>query len=156
MREMKILLLSIAVLGVHPLWGQGVETVSLDQLIDRIETPSDHVMVYNFWATWCVPCLAEMPMLDNINAAREDIEVIFISMDMDTDSNPEKVYRFLERRTLASDVLILNETNSSKWIKKIERKWSGTLPATIISQKGKRAFIEKQLKEGELERWIDN
>jgi hypothetical protein len=75
---------------------------------------------------------------------------------MDLDPNPDKVYKFIVRKKIISEVLILDEQDANSWIDKVEKKWSGALPATIIiNQKtGQRKFIEKELHEGDLEKLI--
>jgi hypothetical protein len=77
-------------------------------------------------------------------------------MDLDLDPNPEKVYKFIARKNIQSEVLLLDEQDPDSWISKVEKNWSGALPATIvINQKtGKRKFIEKELHDGDLERLI--
>ena len=74
-------------------------------------------------------------------------------MDLDLDPNPERVYKFITRKNIQSDVLILDEKDPNSWINKIDKNWTGALPATlIINQKtGQRKFVEKALQEGDLE-----
>lgn len=136
---------------------QKAEVVKLDKLQKIIEAKSDKIQVINFWATWCAPCIKELPLFEKLNAeGRPDVKVILVSMDMDLDPNPEKVYKFISRKNIQSEVLLLNEQNANSWISKIEKNWSGALPATIvINQKtGQRKFIEKELHEGDLEKLI--
>ncbi|PZR41586.1 MAG: TlpA family protein disulfide reductase, partial [Azospira oryzae] len=72
------------------------------------------------------------------------------------DPNPQKVYKFVDRKHIQSQVVILNEKNPNEWIDQIEKEWSGALPATLIinSKNGKRRFVEKELHEGDLERLV--
>jgi thiol-disulfide isomerase/thioredoxin len=118
---------------------------------------SEKIQVINFWATWCGPCVKEIPMFESLTAAgRPDLTVTLVSLDLDLDPNPEKVYKFIARKAIKSQVLLLNEADPNSWINRIEKSWSGALPATlIINQKtGKRKFIGKELKEGELEKLL--
>lgn len=135
---------------------QKAEVVKLDKLQQIMETKSDKIRVINFWATWCAPCIKELPLFEKLHAERADVKVTLVSMDLDLDPNPEKVYKFLDRKKLQSEVLLLNEQNANSWIGKIDKNWSGALPATIvINQKtGQRKFIERQLHEGDLEKLI--
>ena len=77
-------------------------------------------------------------------------------MDMDLDPNPEKVRRFVTRKKLTSEIIILDERNPNKWIDQVDKRWSGALPATLIinNQNGKRVFVERELQAGELEKMI--
>jgi len=53
----------------------------------------------NLWATWCAPCVAELPTLNAIaNRADLDLQVVTVSQDM---AEPEKVQAFLDQRGLA-------------------------------------------------------
>ena len=130
--------------------------VSLDKLLDIIQSKVEPVQIINFWATWCAPCVKEIPFLEKINRERKDLRVILVSMDIDLDPNPEKVYKFIARKNIQSRVVILNERDPNSWINKIDKSWSGSLPATLVVNNitGKRIFVERELHEGDLEKWI--
>lgn len=132
--------------------------VKLDALEKILTTPSDKIQVINFWATWCGPCIKEMPLFEKAGVERTDIAVTLVSMDLELDPNPEKVIRFAARKKLKSTVLILDAPDPNSWIDKIEPQWSGSLPATIVinTGTGKRAFAGQELKEGELDKLIDS
>jgi thiol-disulfide isomerase/thioredoxin len=117
----------------------------------------DQIQIINFWATWCAPCVRELPLFEKLTSeGRKDVKITLVSMDLDLDPNPEKVYRFVSRKNVQSEVLLLDEQDPNSWINKIDRQWSGALPATIIiNQKtGARKFIGKQLHEGDLEKYL--
>jgi thiol-disulfide isomerase/thioredoxin len=134
------------------------KVVKLAELEKLIHTPSEKIQIINFWATWCGPCVKEMPLIEKIGQERNDIRITLVSMDLELDSNPDKVYRFVERKAIKSDVMILDAPDPNSWIDKIEKQWNGSLPATIVinTKTGKRAFIGKELKEGELESLIES
>lgn len=137
--------------------GQEAELVKLDQLQSRINTPSDQIQVFNFWATWCAPCIKELPYFEKLNQENQSVHVTLVSMDMDLDPNPEKVRKFVTRKKIQSQVLILDERNPNSWISSIDKNWSGALPATLVvnSKTGQRRFVNKALHEGDLERMIE-
>jgi len=131
--------------------------VKLPELQKVMSDPSDQVKVINFWATWCGPCIKELPLFEKLNHDRKDVVVTLVSMDLDLDPNPEKVNKFVARKKLASSVLILDETNPNSYIDKIASEWSGGLPATLVinTKNGKRKFVERELHDGELEKLIE-
>lgn len=135
---------------------QPAETVKLDELQEFIESKTDHIKVINFWATWCAPCIKELPLFEKLGQERPDVKVTLVSMDLDLDPNPEKVYKFVARKKLQSQVLILDAKDPNSYINLIDKSWSGALPATIIinGKTGQRKFVEKELHEGELEKLI--
>ena len=142
---------------ISPLsWGQGGEVVKLDKLQQLIQNEKEQIQVVNFWATWCAPCIKELPLLEKLKTERKDIVVRLVSMDIDLDPDVEKVRKFVIRKKIQSQVLILNERNPNQWIEKLDKNWSGALPATLVvnNKTGKRRFVEKELHEGDLEKLI--
>jgi len=135
---------------------QKAEVVKLDQLQSFIQSKTDHIKVINFWATWCAPCIKELPLFEKLGQDRSDVKVTLVSMDLDLDPNPEKVHKFVARKKLQSKVLILDAKDPNSYIDLIDKNWSGALPATIIinGKTGQRKFVGKELHEGELEKLI--
>ena len=146
----------IAILCSTASWAQQTRIVKLGQLQEVISAKTDHIKVINFWATWCAPCIKELPLFEKIGAERTDLKVTLVSMDLDLDPNPEKVYKFIDRKKVKSEVLILDERDPNSWINQIDKNWSGALPATMIinGKTGQRKFVEKELHEGDLEKLI--
>lgn len=130
--------------------------VKLPELQELITAKGDNIKVINFWATWCAPCVKEMPLFEKLGQERKDVKVTLVSMDLDLDPDPAKVHKFVARKKLQSQVLILDEKDPNSYIEQIEKSWSGALPATIIvnSKTGQRKFVERELHEGELEKLI--
>jgi thiol-disulfide isomerase/thioredoxin len=155
---MKKLLMAAAIILCCNAYAQQAKIVALNDLINIIESPSEKIKVINFWATWCAPCVKELPLFEKLNGERADVKVTLVSMDLDLDPNPEKVYKFISRKNIKSEVILLKEPDPNSWINKIEKEWSGALPATIIinTQTGQRKFIEKELHDGDLEKLIDS
>lgn len=156
---MRVLTISFAMtLGTLSLLAQDVETIKIGDLQKLMTAQSDKILVLNFWATWCAPCIKELPLFEQLNASRKDVEISLVSIDLDLDPNPEKIHRFIARKKLKSRILILDETDPNSWIEKIDRDWSGAIPATLVLNPatGMRKFVKKELMEGELEQLIDS
>lgn len=147
----------IVLLFMGPLCkGQGNDLLKLGRLQELIQNEKEQIQVINFWATWCAPCIKELPLFEKLNLNRKDVHVRLVSMDLDLDPDVEKVRKFVVRKKIQSEVLILDETNPNQWIDKLEKSWSGALPATLFvnNKTGKRKFVEKELHEGDLEKLI--
>lgn len=153
----RIILLAVAfVFAGLSLFGQDARVVKLEELKQTINGPGESVRVINFWATWCGPCVKELPYFEKVGKERKDVEVILVSTDLDLDPNPDKVHRFVKRKSLTSRVLILEAQKGNDWIDELEKEWSGALPATIVlnPKTGKKKFVGQELHEGELEKLI--
>src|SRR5215204_7325096 len=100
---------------------QKAEVVKLDQLQSFIQSKTDHIKVINFWATWCAPCIKELPLFEKLGQDRSDVQVTLVSMDLDLDPNPEKVHKFVARKKLQSQVLILDAKDPNSYINEIDK-----------------------------------
>ncbi len=136
--------------------GQQAALIKLKDL-QKVMAATDRVQVINFWATWCAPCIKELPQFEKLNETNQKVKVTLVSMDYDLDPDPAKVNRFVSKKGLKSEVVILTEKDPNSWIDKIEKSWNGSIPATLIinAKTGKRKFIEKELHEGDLDKMIE-
>ena len=150
----------VALIVLTPLWSVAqhkASIVKLDKLKKLIEGKGDSIQVINFWATWCAPCVKELPVFEKLNQQNSgNVKVTLVSMDLDLDPNPEKVHKFVTRKNLSSRIWILDEQDPNSYIDKIDRQWSGALPATLIvnGKNGKRKFVEGEVSEESLSKMI--
>lgn len=125
------------------------EIITFDEFEKMMEESSPRLRVFNFWATWCAPCVKEMPYFEEVQAEDSSIELIFISMD--DGRKPERVTNFIERRGIKAPVYLLNDVDYNKWIDKVAPTWSGAIPATLfIKPDGSKHFHEGEVDEKEL------
>ena len=126
---------------------------NFDQLLAYFEAKdSEKTYVVNFWATWCAPCVKELPFFEQLNSnyASKNLEVILVSLDFPKQIE-SKLIPFLKKRELQSEVVVLDDVDSNTWIPKVHEDWSGAIPATIIYNKRKRMFYERSFNYEELE-----
>jgi len=147
---------ALLVIGVGSSCAQTAEIKKLAELQKEIASRSDKILVFNFWATWCAPCIAELPEFEKVNKSDSAVKITLVSMDIDLNPDPQNVYKFINRKKLESRVIILDAINPNEWIDTIDKNWSGALPATLIinTRTGVRRFVNQALKEGELEKLI--
>ncbi len=128
--------------------------IQTDQLTYWKNNTSDTVYVLNFWATWCGPCVAELPEFEKLNENYKDknVQVVLISTDFKRNLENE-VKSFVEEKKLKSRVVFLNEPRANDYINLVNPDWSGAIPATLIiaNNKGYQRFFEKKLSYEELE-----
>jgi thiol-disulfide isomerase/thioredoxin len=109
-----------------------VPVISFSELQKIIATNDDTLRVINFWATWCKPCVEELPHFEKLTATYKGkpLKVLLISMDFK--NKVELVAAFAKRKQLISTVLLLDQGNPNDWIDKISPDWSGAIPATLF------------------------
>lgn len=150
---MKILALAFALMLSSEAYCQSI--IKLSEL-QKMMKEGKQVKVINFWATWCAPCIKEMPLLEKLNLENKNVKVLLVSMDFDLDRNQAKVTSFVTRKKLQSEVVIMDEPDPSSWIDKVDKEWTGALPATLVINpvNGKRKLIQGELKNDDLEKLI--
>lgn len=148
-------LLLILIMTVLPYQNDKLEVYNYDGLEPLINKKDDKVHVVNFWATWCGPCVKELPYFETINDKykNENVEVLLVSLDFPSKYD-SALKPFIKKNNLKSKVVALNDTNQNRWISAIDKNWSGALPATIIYKGDKRQFYERSFTEEELEKEV--
>ena len=130
-----------------------VKITDLEKLITESKTP----LVINFWATFCKPCMEEIPYFQKLERtyAAKGVKLLLVSLDMQ-DAYPEKVKTFIKKRRITLSTSWLDETNADYFCPKIDESWSGAIPATLFVNNsiGYRKFVEDPLTEKQLENEI--
>jgi thiol-disulfide isomerase/thioredoxin len=134
--HIKLVILLVFILINQKSSAQNIQIVKFDALKQCIYNKSDTVYVVNFFASWCKPCIQEMPEFLSfaIGIKNSKIKLVFVSVDFKKEQ--EKLLQIVQKFSL-QNVYLLDETNANNWINKIDKKWSGAIPATLIVKKGK-------------------
>lgn len=131
-----------------------IEVYNFEQLERYLQTDSEQTTVVNFWATWCKPCIKELPYFENMRAKYEgEVKVILVSLDF-PNKLESQLLPFVSKRKIQSQVVLLDDPHENEWIPKVDSTWSGALPATMIFKGSKKEFFEKSFTEAELEKEI--
>lgn len=150
--NIKSLLLVLLLVGLSKVsYSQKVKLLNIDQLNERIKNGQDSTYVVNFWATWCAPCIKELPHFEKLGAEfkSEKLAVLLVSVDFKSKLN-SAVIPFVKRKNLKNQVFLLNESSPQEYIDRIDPSWSGSIPATLFVKKEKRKFIESEFTYEEL------
>lgn len=121
-----------------------IPIVDFDGFKPYLEKQNDTVYVVNFWATWCKPCIEELPYFQELHEAHKEDNIKVVLVSLDFVGNTYKILDFLKKEKIYTcDVVHLNDSNNSKWIDEIHKDWSGSIPATYVYQGNKVKFYEQ-------------
>lgn len=121
-----------------------VPSYNFDNFEKFLNIKDDEVYVVNFWATWCQPCVEELPYFESINTTYRHKGVNVLLVTLDSPKQVEsRLFPFMEEHDIRSEVIMLNDPNANMWIPKVDPHWSGAIPITIIYNKKQRRFYER-------------
>lgn len=133
----------------QPLCAQQLEIVNFSELQEKMLYTDAPLTVFNFWATWCAPCIKELPYFDELNTTNSDVKVYLVSVDFK--NQLERVKQFVNDKNYASKMLFLDEKDPDTYMSKVSQEWSGAIPATLfVTDLGKKFFHEKAFTKEEL------
>lgn len=129
---------------------------SIAQLEARIRQAGDTTLVINFWATWCGPCVEELPIFEELHRRYSPfgLNVILISLDFKSQKD-KRLIPFLQNNCLSPEIGLLADPDMDSWIPRVDSLWDGAIPATLVVQGNKRGFHPTYFKDfQELEMFI--
>src|SRR5579872_1542546 len=109
---MRILLIFLLLSGLTSVSGQTIRKVKNTDLETFIRQ-SDHPLIVNFWATFCEPCVKEIPYFQTAVARHADqrVELVLVSLDLPA-YYPARIAGFAQSRGFTSRIVWLDETNA--------------------------------------------
>ena len=132
-------------------FSQEITEIDGDGIAVLSRNSNDTTYVINFWATWCSPCVKEIDFFEEVHSSFHDskVKVILVSLDF-----PNQVERrlipFLEDKEITAQVMLMTDLDYNSWIERVDKSWSGAIPATLIFNRERRVFLEQELTRDEL------
>jgi thiol-disulfide isomerase/thioredoxin len=131
MKKVSILLLFFWALQSR---AQGLKPVGEKELLNVFKSSTKRTII-NFWATWCIPCVEEMPFFVTADSFyRSQLDFVFVSFDMLRDTN--RVKQKITDLNIPGRHYLLRVTDMDAFINSVDSLWGGALPVTWIVQKG--------------------
>jgi thiol-disulfide isomerase/thioredoxin len=114
-----------------------------DRLATELVEPAETVHVINFWATWCKPCVAELPYLEALldEDRLSNLKLTLVSLDFKNQIE-RKLLKFLNEHSIKANVVVLTDGKTNEYINKVDKTWEGSIPATLFVKGDKRVFYE--------------
>ncbi len=130
---------------------RSVKITDVEKIIAESKTP----LIINIWATWCKPCIEELPYFQEEVKKHDSLQLLLVSLDF-KEAFPEVIEKFMKKRKVSATVVWLDETNADYFCPKIDPKWSGAIPATLFinNKTGYRNFVEQQISHEKLKKEI--
>ena len=122
-----------------------VKVIKFPELQRIMNVENDSVYVVNFWATWCNPCVKEIPYFEKLRQSYADkkLSIVLLSLDFRKDA-VTRVQGHITKNKIKNRVLLLDETDYNSWIDKVDSAWSGAIPATIVCKRNYKKFYERE------------
>ncbi len=122
-----------------------IASLNFDELQQQyFQKKTDTVYIINFWATWCKPCVKELPAFEKIASEYKDEKVKLLLVSLDFPEKKEtQVIPFVKKHNIKAEVVLLADDDANSWIPKVSPVWSGAIPATIIYKNENRKFYEQ-------------
>jgi len=138
---MKALLIIVLLLlsSVSTTFSEGIQKISKAELVGILNNPTNKLHVINFWATWCGPCVKELPDFQKtVNETDgSKVEFLFISLDFPSDAEM-KLVPFLKKNNYTFNVCLMTETDYNSWIDEVDPSWQGNIPATLFFNRARK------------------
>jgi thiol-disulfide isomerase/thioredoxin len=139
------------------LTAQKIEKIGVAELEEILSDTADELHVVNFWATWCPPCVTELPYFEKLSKEYEGKGVKFILISLDFPSQVEsRLIPFLDTNKIRADVRVMTNIDYNSWIEKVDASWQGNIPVTLFFNHAKeiRYFHPEELEEDKLRELI--
>jgi len=151
-----IVLILIGYQGFSQGKSMDIQTIDFENFSTFLTKENDTVYVINFWATWCAPCVEELPVFEQINQVykNKSFKMLLISLDFKS-MKTSRLIPFIEKNNLQATVIHLYEPDANSWINKIDTSWTGAIPATLVYKGKQRWFKEGQITYNELYKTIN-
>lgn len=116
---------------VTPATEARVAKASPDTVRAALTAASGHVRVFNFWATWCQPCIVELPHLARLQKERPEVEVMLVSLDhVSIGTGP--VLGFLKSRELYLQSFMLDAEDPAMAMSEVYHDFPAAIPVTLV------------------------
>ena len=121
-----------------------IEVIDDEGIKSLLKNDSGKLRLINVWATWCGPCVAELPDFLTINHMYRLRDFEFITISADKPNKKDKALATLTRLQASNKNYIFNSEDAYKLIELIDPKWQGALPYTLLVEPNGKVVYQKQ------------
>jgi len=158
-RQILIILFLFVLVSTSKLAGQNIEYIKIPELTKILNNRDNKLFVINFWATWCAPCIKELPNFEKAAKDYDPAKVKFILVSLDFPSQiANRLIPFLKKNKVTLDVAVMTDVDYNSWIDLVDPLWQGDIPATLFLNNAtqKRYFHTGTVDGPELKKYINS
>jgi len=113
-----------------------LKPIDATDLARLAKNETDKLLVVNLWATWCGPCVAEMPEFVTMNRMYRKRNFQMITISLDQPEQQDAALKLLKENHASTTNYISAITNTDKFADTLDKEWRGPLPHTILIAPG--------------------
>ena len=110
--------------------------IGLEEVKNLMANEGRKYRLVNVWATWCGPCIVELPEIVKLQRIYGNRNFEVVSLSVDSYSKQEDVLEFLRARNAAFSNYIYNANKKYELIEAIDPEWQGNIPCTLLLAPG--------------------
>ena len=143
----KLLLILVVATVTSSSYGQSIPKWKITD-VEKYMNETKGVLIINFWATFCKPCVAEIPSFIRLadKYKKDNVRLLLVSLDLPS-YYPKRIADFAKKKKFNTKITWLNESNADIFCPRIDSSWSGSIPSTLIlnTKTGYRKFFEEEI-----------
>ncbi len=121
-----------------------LEWIDTEGIAELLKNDSENLRLINVWATWCAPCVIELPDLIELQRYYGGRNFEFVTISADRTNRKDRAQKFLEEKNAAIQNYIFNDDDKYKLIEAIDPGWEGAIPYTILIEPGGNIIHKEQ------------
>ncbi len=116
----------------HERGGLELTPVDAQGYQDLIAAHRGKILVVDFWATWCAPCVESFPKLVDLHSRYKERGVVVIGASVDFPGEEDTVVEFLKKQGAGFDNVMVEAEDIDAFISSVSQSWSGDIPAVFV------------------------
>jgi thiol-disulfide isomerase/thioredoxin len=158
MGSKRLIAIGVSFLVIGSIASDTPRLVDASDVKEIVASHEGEVVLLNFWATWCPPCVREFPELVEVEKEYRGRGVAVISVSIDFPEKLEKeLLPFLEEHQPDFEVYLKKDGDVTVFTRTIDPEWKGTLPATFFYDRQGRSSVKRysEMTRPEMERILN-
>jgi peroxiredoxin len=120
-----------------------VQTIDEAGVRKLVQNDSPNLRLINVWATWCVPCVEELPELVTINRMYRKRKFEMITISLDDPKEREAVLKRLQEKHVSATNYLFSSDDRDALAEALDKQWPGPVPYTILVAPGGKIVYRK-------------